>query len=125
MKLIGAIILSFLLLTQTFSKWMVLLDYQVNKEYISQNLCENKSRPMLHCNGKCQLSKKLAAENEQNNNPTSNHTVKTGLSEILFIQPLPVFSLSENVSMRKNLYPAYVMVAYSAPLSSIFHPPSA
>jgi hypothetical protein len=41
--------------------------YTINKDMITQKLCVNKSKPQLHCNGKCYLSKQLkkAAENEK------------------------------------------------------------
>ena len=39
-------------------------EYVINYEYISTKLCVNKEKPKLHCNGKCQLMKKLAAASE-------------------------------------------------------------
>lgn len=39
-----------------------LAEYIVNYDYIVENLCENRARPMLNCNGKCYLAKKLAEE---------------------------------------------------------------
>lgn len=99
------------------------MEYQVNKDYIARDLCENKSRPMLHCNGKCQLNKKLAADNEQNNNTTPNHN-NTGLSEILFVNPLPDFNIFGRFDNIQTVYPDYLIAAYIAPVSSIFHPPS-
>lgn len=43
-----------------FMPLYVVADYEVRKEYIATVLCENKSTPELHCNGKCYLSKKLS-----------------------------------------------------------------
>ncbi|MCC9063716.1 hypothetical protein [Flavobacterium piscisymbiosum] len=39
----------------------------MNKEYIVANLCENRKKPEMHCNGKCFLEKKLkqADDNEK------------------------------------------------------------
>jgi hypothetical protein len=34
--------------------------YQCNKESITNKYCENKSKPQLHCNGKCHLKKQLS-----------------------------------------------------------------
>ena len=41
--------------------------YAINKETIAKTLCVNKNKPLLHCNGKCYLSKQLkkAEENEK------------------------------------------------------------
>ena len=68
MKIIVIPILMLLIATQAFSKWVMLLDFKWNKDYIAQNLCENKAKPMLKCEGKCHL-KKMMAEEEQDTNP--------------------------------------------------------
>src|ERR1035438_5166972 len=47
------------LLLQSFSKVGILLNYRLNKDFISKNFCENKNKPALHCNGKCHLAKQL------------------------------------------------------------------
>lgn len=33
--------------------------YLVNKDYVARELCENKARPEMRCNGKCHLAKRL------------------------------------------------------------------
>jgi hypothetical protein len=48
-----------LLLLQTFSREVVVLDYQVHKKHITELFCVNKDKPALHCNGKCHLAKQL------------------------------------------------------------------
>ena len=35
------------------------VEYVINYDYISKVLCINKDKPVLSCNGKCQLMKKL------------------------------------------------------------------
>ena len=59
--------LVFILIIAIFLKPIFpVIEYVVNYEYISKVLCENKAKPMMHCNGKCHLMKELAkaAENE-------------------------------------------------------------
>jgi hypothetical protein len=48
--------------------------FKINQAEIIAEKCENKSKPMLHCNGKCYLSKQLAKleQKEQNHNSKSN-----------------------------------------------------
>lgn len=41
------------------------IDYVVNYDYIAKVLCENKAKPELKCNGKCQLMKELAKAAEE------------------------------------------------------------
>jgi hypothetical protein len=50
---------------QTFSKWLVILQYEINKDYIANNLCVNRAKPACCCKGKCFLQKKLAADEDQ------------------------------------------------------------
>jgi uncharacterized iron-regulated protein len=35
------------------------VNYEVNKDYISKVLCENKEKKAMHCEGKCHLKKEL------------------------------------------------------------------
>jgi hypothetical protein len=52
-----------LILLQSFSQEVLVLNYQVNKARITQLFCVNKARPRLHCNGKCYLAKQLRKAN--------------------------------------------------------------
>ena len=47
---------------QTFSKMLVILEYEWNKDYIIKTLCVNRSKPKSCCQGKCFLNKKLTQE---------------------------------------------------------------
>lgn len=38
---------------------MPVIDYILNQDYYAEELCENKSKPELACNGKCHLQKEL------------------------------------------------------------------
>jgi hypothetical protein len=123
MKLIGATIFILLLLIQVFSKWLAVIDYAVNKEYIAKNLCENRNKPTLHCNGKCQLMKKMALQDDQSNKTTSGSSVaKTPFSEVLFNA---AFALTSPVTSASGLlYNHFYLVAILSSFhSSIFHPP--
>jgi len=35
------------------------LEYLINYDYIANELCENKDKPLLSCNGKCYLEKQV------------------------------------------------------------------
>lgn len=45
-------------------------DYAINYDYIVNELCENKNKTELACNGKCYLSKEI----KQNTEDTSQHS---------------------------------------------------
>src|SRR5882724_3727889 len=63
------ILLILLIALQTFSKWALILEYQVNKDFIAKNLCVNRNNIISCCAGKCYLNKKLAKDESQQQAP--------------------------------------------------------
>ena len=51
------------LLLQTFSQIVIAVDFYANQAAIARTLCVNRDKPMMHCNGRCQLCKRLAQDN--------------------------------------------------------------
>ena len=122
MKFILVPILMTLVLTQTFSKWMVVLEYSLNKEFIAQKLCENKAKPKLHCNGKCQMMKKLAEEEKQNS--SDNNTTKIKTPETVFYNEISNPVLPEVSFTIRSYNEEPPLKKYVSPVPSIFHPPT-
>ena len=60
----SAIFLAFIMLARILAIPITLLDFSVNKNFIVNNLCENRLKPDIHCGGKCYLNKQLAKSNE-------------------------------------------------------------
>ena len=85
MKFTAATIFVFLLLTQVFSKWLLVIDYTINKDFVAKNLCENQNRPRLNCKGNCQLMKKLVTEENQNNKTKHALSNKQGVFSVVLI----------------------------------------
>lgn len=52
------------MLAQNFVQVGMIMYYHLNKTYITNQLCENKKNPSLHCNGRCFLSKQLKKAEE-------------------------------------------------------------
>jgi hypothetical protein len=74
-------LISFKLLVVPF----VYLDFELRKEYIIHNLCENRLKPQLHCDGKCYLAKqlqKVAEDNARNETQKQSDTTKKLLQEV-------------------------------------------
>jgi len=102
------------------------IDYVVNYEYISTQLCENVEKPELKCNGKCHLMKELskASEDEKPINSDKKQNTKQE-TEVLFCEVISTFQSSnyknfdsnENFSFYQNFYNIDI-------LTSIFHPPT-
>ena len=69
LKRITAILLLVALLTANYSYFFVYAGFELNKKYIATTLCENRDKPLLHCEGKCYFMKKInqAGEKEKSN----------------------------------------------------------
>jgi hypothetical protein len=104
---------------QCLSKLSLIAYYNINIEYIIQELCENKDKPQLNCKGKCYLKKKL---NEANK---SEEQAAGSLKRL----ELPVFicnSFDFKIIQYSDItiLPNYLKDLYSLSLSElIFHPP--
>ncbi|MGZ3884929.1 MAG: hypothetical protein ACXVP0_01360 [Bacteroidia bacterium] len=57
-----------IILSQASSS-IILLSYQMNKEYIAKNLCENRDKPDMDCCGKCVVKKELDKDTQQSKGP--------------------------------------------------------
>jgi len=56
---IAVIFLIVALMACNFSRFFIYAGFELNQKYIAENLCVNKSKPWLHCNGKCYFMKKI------------------------------------------------------------------
>lgn len=72
MKLLGSYILFVLVLTATFSKWIVIAQFNFNQKYIAEKLCVNRFKPRSCCKGKCFLAKQLNKEEKGDANMPAN-----------------------------------------------------
>lgn len=114
------LILTLLFLVKTMAIPIVMLQYAVNKSFIANNLCDNRYKPELNCEGKCILMKKLEKHKETQEN-TEKGSAKLTITEIahqanshLFptaVSASPIFSIYNPDGYQYNFY------------HSIFHPP--
>jgi hypothetical protein len=65
-----AILLTVSIIAQGMINLALCAYYQINKKEITEKLCINKNKPLMHCNGQCYLGKQLkkAEENEKHQN---------------------------------------------------------
>lgn len=109
------------LIAQSFSRSLVLADYMVNVETYKKS-CENKAKPMLHCNGKCQMLKKMKKqEGDSGSNATAPkfNEVELVLSSKSFF-PSIEFVVSDKL---KSFY-SYNSAFSSNYIGTVFHPPA-
>lgn len=109
-------------LLQTFSTTIVVADYQINKEYVANVLCVNKSKPKMHCNGKCHLKKELKKAEQKENSPVNPLNEKNEIQ--LFSQSNSTTALFSSVLVTQDkLMSDYAFHLSDKHLDSVFHPP--
>ncbi|MBK7433275.1 MAG: hypothetical protein IPI66_04735 [Chitinophagaceae bacterium] len=114
-------ILFMVFLFQTFSGSLIVFDYITNTASYARN-CINKARPKLHCNGKCQMMKKLQQEEKKDQQCPER---KAETNELVF-SSVSGFQLPELFYIT---LPGMVSFERSHPLTDrsfdFFHPPQA
>ena len=126
-------ILSYLLIAQFLfaigMKVFLVLDWKINQDLITEKYCENKDKPMMHCNGKCYLAKQLEKLEQQENEERSEHPNPQQLIEKVelisfYSDDMLSFSLSE--VMSESLKGERLIHMISQPhLSRVNAPPQA
>jgi hypothetical protein len=123
MKTLSIFLLLVLLITATFSKWVLIASYNINQNYIATVLCINKAKPKSCCKGKCYLGKQM--NKEASNESTSANNGKEKFEVQLFFSPLTENSFLNN-RISTNTYNGYYQAfALQDVLKSCFRPPQA
>ena len=121
MKALSVILLSVVILLQPLSKLVLVAEYQVNKNYIAEFLCVNKSKPTLHCNGKCQLNKELRqAEQHEQKLPAP---LKEKAEVLYFCEAITPAFLLQFPTVPVTGQSKYIQIFAVSPAFGIFHPP--
>jgi hypothetical protein len=119
-KSILSIILLFSFLSITLSKSIILANYEINQEEITQKYCVNKDKPQLHCCGKCLLKKKLAEQEAQQNFPAFPD-IKTDI-QLYCSESLLALNFGEKNKI--DLISAHIKLHSLFEGTGVFHPPS-
>jgi hypothetical protein len=125
MRTAVAILIMFSLTFQCMVKMAIVGWYEMNKDYISKNLCENRGNPKMKCCGKCYLKKQLkkAGDNtDANGKQAPGKLNKIELAEFVVPQKIKFLYLAA-LSVR-NYNPAMQHMHNHNALSAVFHPPS-
>jgi cell shape-determining protein MreC len=117
----GALLIMLAFLAQTFSKSFIVADYYMNTGSFAKN-CVNKAKPKMHCNGKCQMMKKLKEqEKKEQQAPERKAELKVDvLSSKSFFTTLNVPVIMERIVFGDLPDRSTVKMP-----RSIFHPPGA
>lgn len=120
-----SLVLLLLLALPMLVKTGLVANYWINYQYYSKVLCENKDKPMLHCNGKCALGKELKeAERSKNQaEQTAEHVLKFSFSD--YLHSAPVVVPSSHLCALSSSWPPFLnqhlTVGFCTP---VFQPPT-
>lgn len=107
-------------LVQTFSKPFIVADYYVNTPDYAKN-CINKLVPMMHCNGKCQMMKKL--QEQEKKEQESSERKLNGKTEVLSSNTSFASGIYLKVYPAKRVYAGFLTPLEKDLSFDIFHPP--
>jgi hypothetical protein len=122
MRILIAIIATISILVQTWDKLAIVAAYELQRDYIASNLCENKAMPELHCEGTCVLSKKLSEDTSDEGQPEPLRFNER--------EPLPI--IYQNTHLTAHAASGFSRPEFnrcelpptSGHLSSVFRPPT-
>lgn len=122
MKSIFAFILTLVFLLNIGGKVLIYVNFYINQDYIAENLCENKDKPVLQCNGKCQLAKELAKEEKKEKKEDKQ---KFEDHSVYFFSPIEEIIELNPVFLEKREHTnAQVQSQRVGYLTNVFHPPT-
>jgi hypothetical protein len=123
MKTLSIFLLVVLLITATFSKWVLIASYNINQNYIATVLCINKAKPKSCCKGKCYLGKQMSKEESNESTNTSNGKEKLDIQ--LFYTVITNSSLPPIYTLTTTCNSYNPVFALQNVLKSCFRPPQA
>lgn len=120
-KKIAAFLLLLCCMAQTFSRTAMVGGYYLNKAAYLRN-CENKAKQQLHCNGHCQLLKKMKQEEKKDaQNPERRSSGKADVlssksyfASVYFLPPV-----------KKRCFTDRPVASVVGRPATVFHPPGA
>lgn len=121
MKRLLTILLFTVLLVQTCSKLVIFVNYEINKKYITEKYCVNKSHPKEHCDGMCHMIKQLEKEDKQENTPVKTQNEKYEIILFSSVEEDPLFKV---YITGDHAYSILQLIKITSPVSAIFHPPA-
>lgn len=114
-----AIVVLVTLIGANLSRFIVYAGFEANQQFIAANLCENKSRPWMHCNGHCYLMNKLR-QTEEKEKKQERAEQKNRYHEVL---PGETLKMAFKFPVFKLIYPECLLQNTVQRSFDIFHPP--
>ena len=105
----------------TLDKLIIIGNYEINKSYIAEHYCVNKTKPCMHCCGKCYMRKQMQ-DNEKKESLPPGNDLKEKFQQQLFCE-------SNNINLSNIItdfqYSSFINFAPSGKYGiGVFHPPT-
>ena len=113
----------FLALFMLLKPTIPFVEYAAFYDYIKNELCVNKDKPQMACNGKCHLKKELAKASDSDKSNDKKHS-SSSEQQVVFFQPV----FENNIVFIANqqgseIEPTYNKIYKFDFMNFIFHPP--
>jgi hypothetical protein len=110
------------LFAENISRLLVTAAFELNRPYIAEYFCVNKDKPLLHCDGKCYLARKLK-EAEEKEKQSEKESLKVSYQPASIVEKtIWTFPVPPNKEIHQPFDIPFLLP--SRP-SKIFHPPRA
>lgn len=104
---------------------LLYLDFEIRRDYIVKNLCVNRDRPQMQCEGKCYLAKQLAALEEQEKRQAERDYMSKLLDQVLDYRTSSMIPAQISYRIQTSLSFHYVAPPSACThVDDIFHPPA-
>lgn len=120
LKVSTTIFLLLLIFVQSFVSLVYDIDFWLNKDYIAANLCVNKDKPQMHCNGKCFLAKEKQDAEKQSQQPNSDKKDKFEIQPFFLPETTSVNCINVSIGILYGNEKNVLLTGYT---NKLFHPP--
>lgn len=113
-----------LMLVKAWVLPLLYLDFEIRRDYIVANLCVNRDKPMMHCNGKCYLAKRIAEAKEKDAKQAEHDYLSHLIYQVMDSREVVYAAAPVTFEIRTSL-----PYQYNSPftarnlIADIFHPP--
>lgn len=120
MKKIVVYILLFIFTIQSTKSLWIITSFQINREYIAENLCINRFDKIPTCKGQCFLNNELSQEQKDNK---KNLTIIEKESIFIVPQFIVIQTPNYSISISKNIFSFHKTIKYTSFLFNFENPP--
>ena len=113
-----------LMLVKAWVLPLLYLDFEIRRDYIIANLCVNRNKPMMHCNGKCYLAKRIADAKEKDARQAENNYLSHLIYQVMDSREVLYSATPVTFEIRTSIHYQYKSPCTARnPVADIFHPP--